>query len=108
MLSAARNPKPFISVLTISIGAYCLRWNLRGMFRCGREQDHGNAPLVLAVAPAAAIIRETLDLRQAVDAVRAVAARDVRRVLACPIASNEQGKGKEVEGGRLSTSADKQ
>ena len=26
--SAARSPKPFFSVRTISIGAYCLRWNL--------------------------------------------------------------------------------
>ena len=26
--SVARSPKPFFSVRTISIGAYCLRWNL--------------------------------------------------------------------------------
>lgn len=29
--SAARSPKPFFSVRTMSIGAYCLRWNLGRM-----------------------------------------------------------------------------
>jgi hypothetical protein len=29
--SAARSPKPFFSVRTMSIGAYCLRWNLEAV-----------------------------------------------------------------------------
>ena len=31
--SAARSPKPFFSVKTMSIGAYCLRWNLETVRR---------------------------------------------------------------------------
>ena len=73
---AARSPKPFISVLTISIGAYCFRWNLSSSPLEGapHPKTMNYAPLVLTVCSTSTIVGEALHLGKPVNTIGVVAA----------------------------------
>ena len=68
--AAARSPKPFISVLTISIGAYCLRWKLLSyqLPDIWAEQSH-YTPLIPTVASTPTVVWQALHLGHEVDTV---------------------------------------
>lgn len=97
MSAPARTPNPFFSVCTISIGAYCLFWNLSRTFghqSCsGIELRETDEPLVLTMPPTPTVAHQALDLHHPVDAIRVFSARFVRiRFAWSPFAKSAQLK----------------